>query len=261
MCGRPTSWSRRTSSCRSTNCSRQLDELVAGEPPFRILLVSLCRRRRLQIAERDRRAAPDAALRRSDARARRKKAAATCAAFCRHQRGAALHAVPAAGQRIVCSRSSMPGRGEGALEPRDLSKPAHHAFQRNGIWRALRERARIASARSSTTIRKKTDQHRLSDRISHRGGGRCVAQPVLPARKRDDRRAQYHPGRYGRTVRRVRERSSARYEGRPHWGKRHTRTAEELACALSAISSAFRALRRKLDPQGKFLNPHLARYI
>jgi FAD-linked oxidoreductase len=45
-------------------------------------------------------------------------------------------------------------------------------------------------------------------------------------------------------------------EGRPHWGKRHTRTREEFE-ELYPKFDAFRALRQKLDPQGKFLNPHL----
>jgi FAD-linked oxidoreductase len=46
------------------------------------------------------------------------------------------------------------------------------------------------------------------------------------------------------------------YEGRPHWGKRHTRTAGELA-GLYPRFEQFRALRRSLDPAGKFLNAHL----
>ncbi len=45
-------------------------------------------------------------------------------------------------------------------------------------------------------------------------------------------------------------------EGRPHWGKRHTRTAEEFA-ELYPKFEAFRALRQKLDPGMKFLNSHL----
>lgn len=45
-------------------------------------------------------------------------------------------------------------------------------------------------------------------------------------------------------------------EGRPHWGKRHTRTTEELM-ELYPKFADFRALRQKLDPAGKFLNPHL----
>ena len=46
------------------------------------------------------------------------------------------------------------------------------------------------------------------------------------------------------------------YAGRPHWGKRHTRTAAELA-TLYPQFDAFREVRRRLDPEGKFLNPHL----
>jgi FAD-linked oxidoreductase len=46
-------------------------------------------------------------------------------------------------------------------------------------------------------------------------------------------------------------------EGRPHWGKRHTRTAAELA-HLYPQYHAFQKLRRRLDPTGKFLNPHLS---
>ncbi|MBV9331543.1 MAG: FAD-binding protein [Alphaproteobacteria bacterium] len=44
--------------------------------------------------------------------------------------------------------------------------------------------------------------------------------------------------------------------GRPHWGKRHTRTAHELM-ELYPQYGAFRHLRGRLDPSGKFLNAHL----
>lgn len=47
-----------------------------------------------------------------------------------------------------------------------------------------------------------------------------------------------------------------RHGGRPHWGKRHTRAATELA-ELYPKYQAFVALRRKLDPDGRFLNDHL----
>lgn len=47
-----------------------------------------------------------------------------------------------------------------------------------------------------------------------------------------------------------------RYEGRPHWGKRHTRTAADLE-SLYPKYGAFCALRRQVDPGGKFLNAHL----
>ncbi len=46
------------------------------------------------------------------------------------------------------------------------------------------------------------------------------------------------------------------YGGRPHWGKRHTRSAGEFAAVYPQFDR-FVALRRKLDPKGKFLNSHL----
>ena len=46
--------------------------------------------------------------------------------------------------------------------------------------------------------------------------------------------------------------------GRPHWGKLHTHTAAELA-ALYPGWDRFQAVRRRLDPGGRFLNPHLRR--
>ena len=45
-------------------------------------------------------------------------------------------------------------------------------------------------------------------------------------------------------------------EGRPHWGKRHTQSREELGRLYPEFAN-FCALRRQLDPQGKFLNTYL----
>ncbi|MBV9258438.1 MAG: FAD-binding protein, partial [Ktedonobacteraceae bacterium] len=47
-----------------------------------------------------------------------------------------------------------------------------------------------------------------------------------------------------------------RYQGRPHWGKLHTRTAAELA-ELYPHWQDFHRIRTKLDPQGIFLNSYL----
>ncbi|WIG57389.1 MAG: Oxidoreductase, FAD-binding [Ktedonobacterales bacterium] len=47
-----------------------------------------------------------------------------------------------------------------------------------------------------------------------------------------------------------------RYQGRPHWGKMHTRTADELA-ALYPRWDDFCQVRATLDPQGIFLNDYL----
>jgi len=46
------------------------------------------------------------------------------------------------------------------------------------------------------------------------------------------------------------------YEGRPHWGKRHTRSRDELV-ALYPAFERFCSLRREVDPNGKFLNSYL----
>ncbi len=45
--------------------------------------------------------------------------------------------------------------------------------------------------------------------------------------------------------------------GRPHWGKMHSLGASDLR-ALYPDFDRFTALRRELDPQGRFLNAHLA---
>jgi FAD/FMN-containing dehydrogenase len=46
------------------------------------------------------------------------------------------------------------------------------------------------------------------------------------------------------------------YGGRPHWGKLHHHTAREL-CGLYPQFDVFRALRERLDPQGRFLSSYL----
>jgi FAD/FMN-containing dehydrogenase len=47
-----------------------------------------------------------------------------------------------------------------------------------------------------------------------------------------------------------------RYKSRPHWGKMHFLDTEDVT-QLYPRAEDFRALRRRLDPQGRFLNDHL----
>ena len=47
-----------------------------------------------------------------------------------------------------------------------------------------------------------------------------------------------------------------RYQGRPHWGKLHTKTEKEFA-TLYPQWDAFKALRQRLDPERRFINKHL----
>ena len=51
-----------------------------------------------------------------------------------------------------------------------------------------------------------------------------------------------------------------RFEGRPHWGKLHTRTAAELR-GLYPMWGEFQAARRRWDPEGLFMNDHLRRVL
>lgn len=46
-----------------------------------------------------------------------------------------------------------------------------------------------------------------------------------------------------------------KYQGRPHWGKLHTRTAKEFA-QLYPMWNKFQEIRNKLDPNGLFMNEH-----
>jgi L-gulonolactone oxidase len=50
------------------------------------------------------------------------------------------------------------------------------------------------------------------------------------------------------------------HAGRPHWGKLHTRTAEDLR-ALYPRFADFLAVRDRMDPQRVFANPHLDRVL
>lgn len=47
-----------------------------------------------------------------------------------------------------------------------------------------------------------------------------------------------------------------RYQGRPHWGKIHTKTAQDFA-ELYPQWNAFKAVRQRLDPTRRFINEHL----
>ena len=51
-----------------------------------------------------------------------------------------------------------------------------------------------------------------------------------------------------------------RFDGRPHWGKLHTRNAAELK-QLYPDWDRFQSLRRQWDPGGVFMNDYLRRAL
>lgn len=80
-------------------------------------------------------------------------------------------------------------------------------------------------------------------------GRRCAAISI----------PQYHRHEAGQLYE-ICETIFRKYGGRPLWSKRHTLSASE-AETLYPKYSAFRALRAKLDPKGKFLNRHLCKIL
>ncbi|MFU1797010.1 D-arabinono-1,4-lactone oxidase [Paenibacillus azoreducens] len=81
---------------------------------------------------------------------------------------------------------------------------------------------------------------------------------LSPAYGRDSAYIAVHmyKGMEHRTYFRDIEEIFRRYDGRPHWGKMHTRTAEELS-GLYPKWDAFQEIRRQLDPLGIFQNDYL----
>lgn len=51
-----------------------------------------------------------------------------------------------------------------------------------------------------------------------------------------------------------------KYNGRPHWGKMHTRTANELS-QLYPMWNKFQEIRNQLDPNGLFMNDYLKKLM
>jgi FAD/FMN-containing dehydrogenase len=50
------------------------------------------------------------------------------------------------------------------------------------------------------------------------------------------------------------------YDGRPHWGKMHFRSADDLRPAYPRFDD-FLAVRDELDPDRRFANPYLERVL
>lgn len=50
------------------------------------------------------------------------------------------------------------------------------------------------------------------------------------------------------------------FDGRPHWGKEHTLSAEDLRERYPHFAD-FQRVRAQMDPQGRFLNPYLSRLL
>jgi L-gulonolactone oxidase len=86
--------------------------------------------------------------------------------------------------------------------------------------------------------------------------------PLSPASGRDTAYVAVHTYRgepYERYFRGV-EDIMTRRAGRPHWGKMHFRTAEELSRSYPRWDE-FAQVRRRLDPAGRFANDYTDRVL
>ena len=97
----------------------------------------------------------------------------------------------------------------------------------------------------------------------HLSGGRSFCrrrfghvEPLLPARQRDGLRLR-QPGRSTiGAISSTSMRSCRQYGARPHWGKLHFNRAEDMPSLYPRFHD-FQAIRRRMDPSGRFLNDHL----
>ena len=233
---------------------RQLDGLVARQPAFRVLLVSLHRHRGLQGAQRNRGqcparvTAPGRCTPAANARAADEYVFAGVNELIRY-----MPVLTKPAQRFL-SRL-MPRKETRALEPRDVPQPAHRALQRNGICRALRKGRRHA-ARNRRDDPQAAHQHRISHRIPNGGGRRRLAEPVLSARKRHDCRASIpQRSRRSRCSRRARRSSATMAGGRIGASSTPVRR-DELAALYPQVSRISARCARSSIPKGKFLNDH-----
>ena len=96
----------------------------------------------------------------------------------------------------------------------------------------------------------------LSGGISFRRGRSGHAEPLLPARQRDDLGLRRPGHRLLELSCSTSTRSCGNTSARPHWGKLHFNSADDMPSLYPRFED-FARIRRRLDPEGRFLNDHL----
>jgi len=171
----------------------------------------------------------------------------------------ALNTVP----RAIPRANELAGR---ALTARRYSNVAHRVFvaRRDVVFREM-EYA-VPRAAGMTALREARRAIEASDwKISFPVEIRCARPEAVPLSTAHDRESVYlafHVHRdadhsaYFREV----EAIMRAHDGRPHWGKLHTRSAADLAPAYPRFAD-FLALRDRLDPDRVFANAYLRRVL
>ena len=179
-------------------------------------------------------------------------------------------ALTAAGNRAPrIDPADEPGRGPRRCRARTYSDVAHRVFTspRRVVFRemeyAVPREAGLEALREARRVLDASDW-RISFPVEIR-----VAPaddiPLSTAYGRDSFYLAFHThqrlrlGTTRRTWRRWRTIMRA-HDGRPHWGKLHTRTAADLAPAYPRFGD-FLAMRDRLDPDRVFANDYLRRVL
>ena len=154
----------------------------------------------------------------------------------------------------------------GALSERRFSDVAHRVFTstRRVVFREMEYAVpRGAGLEALREVRARIEHGdwRISFPVEIRTG-RADDVPLSPAQGRDVLWLAFHTNErtdhtgYFRAVEEV----LRGYDGRPHWGKLHTRTAADLAPAYPAWDR-FADMLDRLDPDRVFANPYLDRVL
>ena len=157
--------------------------------------------------------------------------------------------------------ASRPGAERAPLQRRPA--PGLHLAARRGLPRdGVRACPARAGCRRSRRPRARR-RSRLADRLPGRGPAAPADDiPLSTAHGRDSVYLAFHTNAQTdhRAYFRGSRTSCGSYDGRPHWGKPHTRTAADLAPAYPRWQD-FQAIRDRLDPDRVFTNPYLDRVL
>ena len=164
--------------------------------------------------------------------------------------------------------AAQPGRRPAARPRARYSDVAHRVFTApraawsSGRW-STPSRARPGSTRCARR-RRAIEAVRLADQLPGRDPGRARRRHPAVDRLRPRHRSTWPSTPTAtpttRRTSRLMEPILRAHDGRPHWGKVHTRTAADLAPAYPRFGE-FLALRDRLDPDRVFANAYLRRVL
>jgi L-gulonolactone oxidase len=173
---------------------------------------------------------------------------------------------PPAGHRPAVARAAHQPAGRRAVRRRVLRRPVLPGVHQPAPGAVRRDGVRGAPGGAARGVRRPARRRRPVRPARHvpgggaGGGGRRRpavhrARPRHRLPRRPHRGGQPHEAYFAAV-----ERVMIALDGRPHWGKLHTRTAEQLRGSYPAFDAVV-ALRDRVDPQRRFGNPYRERVL